>query len=74
MRLVLSEPSNAVPTGKTRHRIHKTLFREPVLVLQVELSYPDGPGDSYGLPEYLAGRMWVDARMEHLSILPNSQS
>ncbi len=53
---------------KTRFRIGKEgLFGKPVLILQVHEKYPDGPPDSYGMPTYLAGERWRDAKVEDLS-------
>lgn len=55
-------------TGNTRCRIQKRLFREPLLVLQVEVrregydSDPDGCGGYY---DYTA---WRDARVEDLPL------
>jgi len=55
---------------KTRYRVGKEgLFGKPVLILQVFKSWKDGPCDSNGLPEYLAGSGWRDAQVEDLTEL-----
>lgn len=56
-------------TGKTRYRAEGRLFSTHVLILQVECKRPDGPPDGHGLPQYLAGTFWRDARTEDLSEL-----
>jgi hypothetical protein len=38
-----------------------------VLILEVETSHSDGLPDANGLPEYLAGTCWRDARIEDLT-------
>jgi len=53
---------------KTRYRVGKEgVFGKPVLILQVFKSYKDGPSDSYGMPEYLAGSGWFDATVEDIT-------
>lgn len=63
--------ANEQPTGRTRYRQQRRMLGPPLIVLQVEVTFSDGPGDSNGLPEYLGGTTWVDARLEHLSLIPN---
>lgn len=36
-------------------------------ILEVQLAFGDGPGDSNGMPDYLAGTVWTDARLEHMA-------
>ncbi|XAQ48583.1 hypothetical protein [Xanthomonas phage vB_XeuM-YB23] len=65
-----------VPTGRMRLRAQPAagwarLFgAEPRLVLQAEVDVPDGPPDANGMPQWLATRTWVDARVQHLPIIP----
>ena len=56
--------SNFKLTGKIRYRIEKRLFKNPILVLQVKEEFDDGPPDFNGMPTYLAGVQWRDARVE----------
>jgi hypothetical protein len=58
-------------TGRTRLRVQRLgLFgRRIALVLQVHVSWKDGPGDSDGMPSYLAGEGWRDAQVEDLASL-----
>lgn len=58
---------NDTPTGRIRYRTERRMFKPDVLVLQVEVEYGDGPSDSNGMPEYLAGKSWRDARPEDLA-------
>lgn len=55
---------------KTRFRTAKVrtgLFAsKEVVVLQILRKYKDGPDDSNGLPTYLAGEAWEDAKVEDL--------
>lgn len=60
--------ANECPTGKIRYRTQRKLFGPDLIVLQIEVTFSDGPGDSNGCPEYLGGTIWVDARLEHLSL------
>lgn len=53
-------------TGKTKYRIEKRLFKSDLVVLQVEVSWGNGPEDYDGLPTYLSGRGWRDAIPEDL--------
>lgn len=48
----------------SRYRLYKPLFKPPVLILQVKVRWKDGPIDHNGLPSYLAGEGWRDARPE----------
>jgi hypothetical protein len=56
-------------TGATRYRTERRLFKPDVLVLQVEEHTTDGPPDTNGMPEYLAGTYWRDARPEDLQLV-----
>jgi hypothetical protein len=59
-------------TGRTRHdqRFCGVLFNKKlVLVLQVEVTWDEGPSDSNGMPEYLPGRGWRDATVIDLQRL-----
>lgn len=57
--------NNEQLTGRCRVRPHKLVFGSQIrLILQVETHWPDGPLDSNGMPEYLAGVGWRDARVE----------
>lgn len=60
--------NNEVLTGKRRYRTHRTIGGKSLLVLQVEVSFGEGPDDHNGMPAYLAGRDWRDAMIEDLSI------
>lgn len=54
---------------KTRYRVGKEgLFGNPVLILQVFVTWSDGPDDHNGMPEYLSGSGWRDAKVEDLSL------
>jgi len=57
-------------TGNTRYRIQNLCFRPSVLVLQVEIEFGDGPSDHNGMPQYLAGKIWRDAVVSDLRLLP----
>ena len=56
-------------TGRTRLRPHTvgTFNKRILLVLQIEVTYPDGPGDWHGMPEYLAGTVWRDATISDVT-------
>lgn len=54
-------------TGRIRYRYQGRWFKPPLLVLQVEEEYDEGPPSAYGMPTYLAGVHWRDARIEDLS-------
>lgn len=60
--------ANERPTGKIRYRTQRRLCGPDLIVLQIEVTFSDGPGDSNGCPEYLGGTTWVDARLEHLTV------
>jgi hypothetical protein len=62
---------NDTLTGQTRYRCEtRGLFSKTnLLVLQVEASWGDGPDDCHGLPTYLGGKGWRDARVEDLTLL-----
>ena len=51
-------------TGEVRLRLQIRWFRSPLLVVQVHVAYGDGPDDCYGMPQYLAGNGWRDAKVE----------
>lgn len=55
---------NEVLTGEVRLRLQTRWFRPPLLVAQVEVCWGEGPPDSNGMPSYLAGRGWRDAKVE----------
>jgi len=55
-------------TGKKRYRVENGWLFKGV-VLQVEVQWDDGPDDWQGMPEYLRGIMWRDARPEDLQYL-----
>ena len=55
-------------TGRTRYRTERRWFKPDVLVLQVEVTYGDGPSDHNGLPAYLAGTGWRDALPQDLTV------
>jgi hypothetical protein len=56
---------------KTRYRLGKEgLFGKPVLILQIFKHFPDGPSNSYGMPDSLAHSKWVDASIEDMSESP----
>ncbi len=57
-------------TGRTRYRQLTRVFGDPLLVLQVEVSFDDGPPDCNGMPTYLAGVAWRDAQVTDLALLP----
>lgn len=63
------------PTGKTRFRVQHIpsgfVGTKQVLVLQLEMEYPEGPPDWNGMPRYRAQTVWEDAGVEHLSIKLN---
>ncbi len=54
-------------TGRTKYRLHKPLFGDPLLVLMVEEHRSDGPPTFDGLPEYLEGCVWRDATVGDLA-------
>ena len=58
--------SNFSLTGKIRYRTESRWFRDPVVILQVEEMFGDGPPDYHGMPTYLAGVRWRDAKVEDL--------
>ena len=62
-------------TGKVRYRSAKLgLLGPTVLVLEVEEHTSDGPPDFNGMPTYLSGKYWRDAKVEDLGlILPKSE-
>lgn len=66
------------PTGRTRYRLGTVgagLFSRgtPVLILQVEVVWGDGPDDFNGMPTYLAGKGWRDAQVtDFASLLPTT--
>lgn len=62
--------SNERLTGNVRFRTERRLFKDDVVVLQVEVVYGDGPSDSNGMPEYLAGQGWRDAQVRDLQFVP----
>lgn len=53
-------------TGEIRYRIETNGFfnHHEILVLQVQIKWPDGPNDWQGNPENLAGAGWRDAKPE----------
>ena len=55
-------------TGEIRYRTQRVgLFgSREVLVLQVRVTWPDGPDDWHGMPEYLSGTGWRDATLKDL--------
>jgi hypothetical protein len=58
-------------TGKQRYRVETIggfFNRHQVLVLEVEVLRGDGPSDFHGLPTYLGGTIWRDARPQDLSL------
>lgn len=55
--------NRAEPTGRYRFRIEKRWFKKPLLVLQIEVRWGDGPPDFHGLPKWLAGTGWRDAEV-----------
>lgn len=56
-------------TGKARFRSHTQSFGPDRVVLQVEVSWPDGPCDENGIERYLRGTGWVDAVPDDLQYL-----
>lgn len=56
-------------TGATRYRTERRMFKPDVLVLQVQEHTTDGPDDWHGMPTYLAGTYWRDARPEDLQLV-----
>lgn len=50
------------PTGKMRYRHKPRMFKHSLVVVQVEVKFEDGPDDHNGMPEWLAGVKWRDAR------------
>lgn len=64
--IIGGEVSNPKLTGKTRYRILNRFVRNDLVVLQVEESYDDGIDDYNGMPTYLAGKRWRDAKPEDL--------
>lgn len=58
--------------GAYRVRLHRAgwfPFRTNLLVLQVYTAWDEGPLDYNGMPEYLPGEGWRDAKPEDLAIL-----
>lgn len=63
---------DSTPTGETRLRAQRVglpFFKRTVLVLQVRGTWTEGPSDSHGMPIYLAGSGWRDARVEDLALI-----
>lgn len=60
------------PTGNFRFTHHKPGWHAPVLALEVEVTWRQGPPGTFGLPEHLAGKGWRLARVEDLTH-PNLQ-
>lgn len=60
-------------TGRTRYRELPRVLGHSLLVLQVEVRFGDGPPDSNGMPLYLKGATWRDAKVEDLSFLVPQQ-
>lgn len=58
-------------TGKIRYRSFAPRFGKPLIVLQVEISFSDGPNDHNGLPQYLGGVRWKDAEVHDLCNIPS---
>ena len=55
-------------TGNTRCRSQKRLFREPLLVLQVEVRREGYDSDPDGCAGYYDYTAWRDARVEDLPL------
>jgi len=60
-------------TGRTKYRLHKPLFGASLLVLMVEEHHSDGPPDFNGMPTYLEGCVWRDARVEDLAFVAKAE-
>lgn len=56
-------------TGNIRYRVTHTLVRPSKVLLQVEIVWDDGPDDWHGMPTYLKGKGWRDAKPEDLQYL-----
>lgn len=59
-------------TGQTRYRTERIggMFdKREALVLQVHHEWRDGPCDSNGMPAFLAGQGWRDAKTEDLATI-----
>jgi len=67
---------NETLTGKTRYRVsdYGFLTKRLFVILQVEIIWSDGPTDWHGMPEYLAGKGWRDAKPEDLQYLKQNDS
>jgi hypothetical protein len=52
------------PTGRTRYRVQKRLFRQPLLILQVEIR-----NTTYTALDI---RWWQDAQLQDISMVPRS--
>lgn len=61
-------------TGQMRYRVQPRWFNDPLVVLQVEVDVDDGPTDSNGMPMWLAGTFWRDAKPEDLQFLPKASA
>ena len=73
-KLIRVDHMNGNLTGRTRYRIETPLFGNPLVILQVEVAYGDGPDDYHGLPKWGRGKYWRDARVEDLSLVIRESS
>jgi len=53
-------------TGRVRFTRESFFFFWERVVVEVEIKFGDGPDDYHGMPQYLAGTMWVKATPDHL--------
>jgi len=58
----------STPTGRTRHRVHKTLLGKELVVLQVEWRVKGSQSDYHGLSSDVNHVTWQDARLEDISV------
>lgn len=49
------------PTGRFRLRLQERFLRPTLVVLQVHVTWGDGPPDHNGMPTWLSGEGWRDA-------------
>lgn len=57
-------------TGKIKFRIESSgFFNSEKVILQVEHEWENGPDDFNGLPTYLCGKGWRDAKAEDLQYI-----
>jgi hypothetical protein len=54
-------------TGKTRHRIETRLFRQPLLILQVEVHDSGYRLDGWGGTDTVDEHYWRDATVEDMT-------